>query len=144
MVMSVSTDGPVSLIFRFVKREELKKNFSGKEHKSPRISSKEPIKRPVVQRNDTVNLCIIPCKINLKFRIEPEDQRIQYVELLNMMINQLEKIINSKRKNTIHKLLAMQILTKLIQTSYAIVRDVDIEVLEREIEAIKENLNDTS
>jgi hypothetical protein len=59
------------------------------------------------------------------------------------MITQLEKIINSKRKNTIHKLRAMQILTKLIQTSYTIVRDVDIETLEREIEAIKENMNDT-
>jgi hypothetical protein len=86
--MSVSTDGPVSLIFRFVKREELKKNFSGKERKMLRNSSKEPIKRPVVQGNDTVNLCIIPCKINLKFRIEPEDQRTQYVELLNMILSQ--------------------------------------------------------
>lgn len=107
-----------------------------------RISSKMPIKRPVVQGNDMDNACIIPIKIHLKFRVEPEDQRAHYVELLNMMIQQLEKIINNRRTKTTQRLRAMRLLTKLIRTSYIIVRDVDIEALEREIKAIEDNRND--
>jgi len=54
----------------------------------------------------SVILRIIPVKIHLKFRIEPEDQRTQYVELLNMMIQQLERIINSRRTKTSQRLQA--------------------------------------
>ena len=108
-----------------------------------RISSKMPKKRPVTQRNDMDNACIIPIKIKLKFRIEPKDQRAQYIELLNMMIQQLEKIINNRRTRVTQRLRAMRLLTKLIRTSYTIVRDVDIETLEREIKAIEENGSDT-
>jgi hypothetical protein len=54
----VQEDG-VSPIFLHVKGVKVKKNFSGKEHNSRRISSKAPKKRLVAQGNDAVILRII-------------------------------------------------------------------------------------
>ncbi|MCW4038417.1 MAG: hypothetical protein NWF13_06745 [Candidatus Bathyarchaeota archaeon] len=122
----------------------MKKIFSGKRAKLRRIASKTPKTRPIGQAKGRDNVRIIPIKIHLKFQIEPEDQRVQYVELLNMMINKLQHIINNRRTKTTQRLRAMQLLTNLIQTSYTIVRDVDIEALEEEIEAVEETMNKTS
>jgi hypothetical protein len=134
----------VCRFFHHGEGRNVKKMFSENKKKAKHMSSKEPIQRPIVQANHENNLRIIPLRINLKFRIEPKDQRAQYVELLNMMINKLETIINGARTRTTQRLRAMQLLTTLIQTSYTIVRDVDIEDLEQEIEAIENDLNDTS
>lgn len=57
-----------------------------------------------------------------------------------MMIQQLEKIANSSRTKTPQRLRAMKILTKRTQTSYMIVRDVDMDGLEQEIEAAEEDV----
>ncbi|MFQ6115709.1 MAG: hypothetical protein ACE5NG_16740 [bacterium] len=58
--------------------------------------------------------------------------------ILNEMIVRVQKIINSKKTTTKQRLRAMQILTHLIKTSYGMVRDVEIEELEREISALEE------
>jgi hypothetical protein len=134
----------VCRFFHHSEEIKVKKIFSDEREKSRHISSKEPIQRPILQANHEDNLRIIPLRINLKFRIAPKDQRTQYVELLNLMINKLETIINGARTRTTQRLRAMQLLTNLIQTSYTIVRDVDIEDLEQEIEAIENDLSDTS
>jgi hypothetical protein len=52
----------------------IEKNFSEKEGKSLRISSKELRKRLVTLGNDTDIPCIIPCKICLRCIITSEDQ----------------------------------------------------------------------
>ena len=58
--------------------------------------------------------------------------------ILNAMIKRVEKIINSRQTITKQRLRAMQVLTDLIKTSYGMVRDVEIEELEREIASLEE------
>ncbi len=134
-------------ICRFFHSEEeqkMKQPFSNTKTKHQQGPSNEPTKRPIATASHTDELRVIPVKINLQFRIEPKDQRTRYVELLNLMIRKLEAIINGGRTRVPQRLRAMQLLTNLIQTSYTIVRDVDIENLERDIETIEDDLNDTS
>jgi hypothetical protein len=60
-VITVRIGGRVSPIFRRVKTDKVKKNFSGMEHKPRRISSKTLKKRLVAGGNDTDIVCVIPC-----------------------------------------------------------------------------------
>ena len=62
---SGSPESELALIFPRVKRDKVKKNFSGMERKLRRLAAKVPRKRPVGQGNDTDIACIIPCKIRL-------------------------------------------------------------------------------
>jgi hypothetical protein len=86
------------------------------------------------------NLLVIPRKISLrfrvyprKFRVMPEEKRRELIEILDAMIRRLVKIINAKKTKTRIRLRAMTVLNDLIKTSYTMVRDVEIEHLEREI-----------
>jgi hypothetical protein len=115
----------------------MKKSFSENNDKSRLISSKKPLKQPIPWAKHANNI-----RISLKFTIEPEEQRGEYVQILNRMIMQMEGIINSTQTKTSQRLRAMQILTKLVQTSYTIVRDVDIEALEREIDEAEKETED--
>jgi len=81
-----------------------------------------------------------PLEVNLKlrvyhreFRIVPEEKRADFVEILDRMIDRLVKVINAKKTRTRVRLRAMSVLNDLIKTSYTMVRDVEIEQLEREI-----------
>ena len=69
--------------------------------------------------------------------IKPEEKRASYVELLDRMIKRVEKIINSHKTKTKQRLRAMSVLSDLIKTSYGMVRDVEIEWLEREVAALE-------
>lgn len=115
----------------------MKKSFSENNDKSRLVSSKRPLKRPIPRAKHANDI-----RISLKFTIEPEEQREKYIQILNKMIKRVEDIINSTQTKTSQRLRAMQILTKLIQTSYTIVRDVDIEALEREIEEAEKEAED--
>ena len=134
-------------ICRFFHHEEeskMKKGLANTKTNHQQRISNESTKRPIPTASSTDELRVIPVKINLQFRIEPKDERTHYVELLNMMIRKLEAIINGSRTRVSQRLRAMKLLTDLIQTSYTIVRDVDIENLERDIETIENDLNDAS
>jgi len=115
----------------------LNKSCSENNDKSRLGSSKKPVRRPIPKAIHVNNI-----RISLKFAIEPEEQRAEYVQILNKMIKRVEGIINYTQTKTSQRLRAMQILTKLIQTSYTIVRDVDIEALEREIEEAEKEAED--
>lgn len=77
-------------------------------------------------------------QIALRFTIKPAEMREKYVETLDLMILRVQKIINSRKTKTRQRLRAMQVLTDLIKTSYGMIRDVEIEELEREIEKVEE------
>lgn len=72
-----------------------------------------------------------------KFKIVPEEKREELIKTLDEMINRLIKLINARRTTTKLRLRAMTVLNDLIKTSYTMIRDVEIERLEREIEAIE-------
>ena len=56
------------------------------------------------------------------------------------MIEKLEEIINSEDTDEKTRIRAANVLARLISTSYVMVRDIDIEKLERELEELqKEN-----
>ncbi len=134
-------------ICRFFHHEEepnVKEGLSNTKTNHQQIIPNESTKRPIPPASSADELRVIPVKINLQFRIEPKDERAHYVELLNMMIRKLEAIVNGQRTRIPQRLRAMKLLTDLIQTSYTIVRDVDIENLERDIETIEDDLNDAS
>jgi len=60
------------------------------------------------------------------------------VKILDHMINRVQKIINAQKTKTNQRLRAMQVLTDLIKTSYSMIRDVEIEGLEREVKTLEE------
>ena len=95
------------------------------------VSPEKLEKRSVQKSKHTDGLRII--NVALRFTVHPEEKREKYVELLDRMIKRVEKIINSARTKTNQRLRAMQVLTDLIKTSYGMIRDVEIELLEREV-----------
>ena len=122
----------------------MKKGLANTKTNHQQRISNASTKRPLPPASHADALRVIPVKINLQFKIEPKGERTHYVELLNMMIRRLEAIVNGSRTRVPQRLRAMKLLTDLIQTSYTIVRDVDIETLERDIETIENDLNDAS
>jgi len=87
-------------------------------------------KRTITQRQTTL-------RISLKFTICPQEKRAEYVEALDRMIRRVEKVINSARTTTSQRLRAMTVLAELVRVSYSMVRDVDVERLEREVKALE-------
>ena len=100
------------------------------------VLSKKLEKRSVRKSKHTGGARII--RVALRFTIHPGEKREKYVELLDRMIKRVEKIINSTRTKTKQRLRAMQVLTDLIKTSYGMIRDVEIEQLERDVSALEE------
>jgi len=77
-------------------------------------------------------------KIALRFTIKPAEEQEKYVKVLDHMISRVQKIINAQKTKTNQRLRAMQVLTDLIKTSYGMIRDVEIEGLEREVKTLEE------
>ena len=87
----------------------------------------------------------IPSQITLKinvfnrrFVIVPAEKREEFIEILSDMISRLLKLINARKTETRVRLKAMAVLNDLISTSYTMVRDVEVEELERETEGLEE------
>ena len=72
-----------------------------------------------------------------RFVIVPAKKREELVAILDDLIRRLMKIINSNRTKTTVRLRAVQALAELIRTSYTMVRDVEVEELERETEELE-------
>jgi polyhydroxyalkanoate synthesis regulator phasin len=70
--------------------------------------------------------------------IVPKEKREELVATLDDLIKRLRKIINSRKTKMTVRVRAMQVLTELIRTSYTMVRDVEVEELERETETLEE------
>jgi hypothetical protein len=72
-----------------------------------------------------------------RFVIAPKEKRQELVATLDDLAQRLMKIINSRKTKTTVRLRAMQVFTELIRTSYTMVRDVEVEELERETETLE-------
>jgi ribosome-associated translation inhibitor RaiA len=90
------------------------------------------------------NSRIVPSKLTLqihlstrRFVIVPKEKREELVAILDDQIKRLMKMINSNRTKTKVRLRAVQVLAELIRTSYTMVRDEEVEELERETEKLE-------
>jgi len=108
------------------------------------VRRKKPEKPSVPKQNHPIRHPQITFKINRKFTIIPTEKRRQYVEKLDKMIKRVENIINARKTKTKQRLRAMTVLSDLIKTSYGMVRDAEIEQLEREIEELEKEKSQAS
>jgi hypothetical protein len=73
-----------------------------------------------------------------RFVIVPSQKREELIKILDDMIKRLLTLINARKTETRIRLKALAVLNELIQTSYTMVRDVEIQELERETESLEE------
>ena len=73
-----------------------------------------------------------------RVRIDPETKRAKYLSRLEMLIQELDGIIIDPEGAEYIQVQAMEVLIKAVRQCYHIVRDIDVEMLEDELEEIKE------
>jgi hypothetical protein len=78
-----------------------------------------------------------------RFVIVPAEKREEFVAILDALMKRLIKIINSNRTKTTVRLRAIEVFTELVRTSYTMVRDVEVEELERETEDLEKEAKRT-
>ena len=78
-----------------------------------------------------------------RFVIVPAGKREEFVAILDALMKRLMKIINSNRTKTTVRLRAIEVLAELVRTSYTMVRDVEVEELERETEELEKEAKRT-
>jgi hypothetical protein len=71
-------------------------------------------------------------------RIDPERKRVQYLRRLERLIRGLDGIIADPEGVEPIRLRAMDVMVRTVRMCYLIVRDVDVERLEHELEDLKE------
>ncbi len=73
-----------------------------------------------------------------RVRIDPERKRVQYLRRLEKLIRDLDGIIADPAGVEPIRLRAMDMMVRTVRMCYLIVRDVDVERLEHELEELKE------
>ncbi|MDP2899885.1 MAG: hypothetical protein Q8O47_02820 [Candidatus Bathyarchaeota archaeon] len=73
-----------------------------------------------------------------RVRIDPERKRVQYLRRLERLIRDLDGIIADPAGVEPIRLRAMDMMVRTVRMCYLIVRDVDVERLEHELEELKE------
>jgi hypothetical protein len=73
-----------------------------------------------------------------EFKIVPAKRREELIKILDDVIQRLLTLISSKKTTTALRLRAMAVLNELINTSYRMIRDVDVEQVERETKTLEE------
>jgi mRNA-degrading endonuclease RelE of RelBE toxin-antitoxin system len=74
--------------------------------------------------------------------IKPREKRNEYIKRLDKAVETLEGIINSEEIDEKTRIQAANALARLISTSYVIIRDIDIENIEEEVENLKKILDE--
>jgi len=93
---------------------------------------------------------IIPSQITLRMRVYPRrfvvvpaEKREELINILDDMVKRLLTLINARKTKTRVRLKAMTVLNDLINTSYRMIRDEEIEELERETEELEKEAKRT-
>ncbi len=73
-----------------------------------------------------------------RFRIDPEGKREEYVGRLERLIEGLDGLMADQSMDEAARLKAMDVIIRAVRMCYLIVRDVDVERMERELEKLKE------
>jgi hypothetical protein len=99
-----------------------------------RMGSVGSLKVPITPPQITLKITVF----TRRFVIVPAEKREEFVKILADMIKRLLVLINAHRTDTRVRLKAMTVLSELLNTSYTMVRDVEVEELERETEGLEE------
>lgn len=102
--------------------------------KEARASSVGNPKHALTPRQFTLRIKVF----TRSFVVVPAEKREEFIRIIDGLIKRLQAMINSNRVNTQLRLKAMKVLNELISTSYTMVRDVEIEGLERETAGLEE------
>jgi hypothetical protein len=78
-----------------------------------------------------------------RFVVVPAEKRGELIKILDDMIKRLLTLINARKTKTRVRLKAMTVLNDLINTSYRMIRDEEIEKLERETEDLEKEAERT-
>ena len=68
--------------------------------------------------------------------IRPPEKREEYIKRLENMAKKLEEIINSEAISDKVRISAVNSLTKVIKAAYTMVKDIEMEELERELDEL--------
>lgn len=72
-----------------------------------------------------------------KFRIDPNKKRTEYIRRLEGVMNKCDRLLANPSSFKLLQVKAMNVLIRAIKTSYGLVYDIDIELLEIEVEELK-------
>jgi len=78
-----------------------------------------------------------------RFVVVPAEKREELIKILDDMIKRLLTLIGARKTKTRVRLKAMTVLNELITTSYRMIRDEEIEELERETEDLEKEAKHT-
>ena len=117
------------------------KKFSRNKHEEGCVLRKKLVIGSVRSQKHLTIPSQITLRINVyprRFVIVPSQKREELIKILDDMIKRLLTLINARKTETRIRLKALAVLNELIQTSYTMVRDVEIQELERETESLEE------
>jgi lipoate-protein ligase A len=118
-----------------------KKSFSKIEPEKGCVLRKKRVMGSAQSRKSTRTLLQATYKMTIylrRFKIVPSKKREDLIKTLDDVIQRLLTIISSKKTTTTLRLKAMMVLNQLISTSYAMIRDIEVEEYERETETLEE------
>jgi hypothetical protein len=98
------------------------------------LGSVQGQKHLIIPSQKTFRISVYP----LRFVIVPARKREELIQTLDDMIKRLLTLINAKKTKTQVRLRALEVLNELIRTSYTMIKDVEVEELERETESLEE------
>ena len=98
------------------------------------VGSVQSQKHLTIPSQKTFKISVYP----RRFVIVPARKREELVQTLDDIIRRLLTLINAKKTRTRVRLRAMEVLNELIRTSYIMIKDVEVEGLERETESLEE------
>jgi len=120
-----------------VHRNEAEHTKPDQGHEAPDTGIQETPDREKVERKTEGSARLQVFITARRVRIDPEKKRAQYIERLENLIEKLDKMASTRQVPRKTKLRAMEIMAKVINICYGIVRDVEVEMLEREFEELE-------
>lgn len=103
------------------------------------VGSVRSQKRPIIPSQITFRMNVYP----RRFVVVPAEKREELIKILDDMIKRLLTLISARKTKTRVRLKAMTVLNELITTSYRMIRDEEIEELERETEKLEKEAKRT-
>jgi hypothetical protein len=104
--------------------------------------TQEKDNRIIVARRKPKNITVRSSGYDIQLRVRrlrtnPANKREEFLDRLDAAATKIQDILDNDHSSKATKIKAANSIANIIRASYAIVRDIDIEEIEREIEEIK-------
>lgn len=77
-----------------------------------------------------------------RITIRPDEKRAEYIGKLDEMIKRLESIIDSEYAEEKMRLRAVDTLTRVIKAAYTMVKDMELEAIDRQLDEMEEMMKE--